>query len=127
MPDVAFAPLEPGDFGRVDIETQNSDRTVAKRSCQRQADVAEADDPDADFPRLNLGQKCVRDGRTGTDARIALFLAGGENSESSPRDMGSTLDKTDDDSMTSNRRSCLQKRATSQSRVSARQDRADNR
>ncbi len=53
MPDVAFATLESGDLDWIDIETQNGNPMLAKRPGQRQADVAQADDPDTDSRRFD--------------------------------------------------------------------------
>ena len=57
VPDVALAALEPGYLGRVDVESQDRDSAVAEGSGQRQADVAQADDPDTHRRRFDLGQK----------------------------------------------------------------------
>src|SRR5690606_30813811 len=48
--DVALPPPEPGDLGRVDVEPQDRDPLVGEGPGQRQADVAQADDPDPGGP-----------------------------------------------------------------------------
>ena len=60
VPDVTFAALESVDLDRVDVKPQNGDPAVAERSGQRQADVAQADDPDTDGRRFDLGQERFR-------------------------------------------------------------------
>ena len=59
VPDVAFSALEPGDLDRVDVEPQYRDPLLAESPGQRQADVAQADDPDADGRRFDLAQQCA--------------------------------------------------------------------
>ena len=74
VPDVALAALEPGDLGRVDVEAQDRDPAVAEGPGQRQADIAQADDPDADGRRFDLGQKCLKEWRTSTGSQArSLF------------------------------------------------------
>ena len=63
VPDVAFAALEPGDLDRVDVESQDRDPAVAEGPGQREADVAQADDPDMNGRRFDFGQKCFTERR----------------------------------------------------------------
>ena len=76
VPDVAFATLEPGDLDRVDVESQDRDPAVAERSGQRQADVAQADDPDTHGRRFDLGQKGFQDRSIETGTRISAPSSG---------------------------------------------------
>ena len=62
VPDVALAPLEPLDLGRVDVEAQDGDPAVAEGAGQRQADVAQADDPDAHVARTRSASGAIRAG-----------------------------------------------------------------
>ena len=57
VPDVAFPPLEPVDLRRVDVEPQDRDPAVAEGAGQRQADVAQADDPDTHRRRFDPGSE----------------------------------------------------------------------
>ena len=71
VPDVAFAALEPGDLDRVDVEAQDRDPAVAERSGQREADVAQADDPDTHRRRFDPPQKGFMQ-QTRGDCRLPL-------------------------------------------------------
>ena len=64
VPDVAFPALEPGYLRRVDVKPQNGDPTVAEGSGQGKADVAQADDPNANRRRFDLGQERLEEWRT---------------------------------------------------------------
>ena len=48
--DVAFALLELGDLRRVDVESEDGDPALGEGPGQGQADIAQADDPDANRP-----------------------------------------------------------------------------
>ena len=79
--DVALAPLELGDLHGVDVEPQDRDSSVGEGPGQRQADIAQPDDPDPDGARLDLGEKPRMQGkghiarrRTRGSIHLAHFL-----------------------------------------------------
>ena len=77
--DVTLPPIDPFHLRRVHVEAQDGDPAVAEGPGQRQADIAQADDPHPHGRGFDLAQERFMEGTAKNAARVVPPLIGQRN------------------------------------------------